>query len=47
MRDLRAIHAQPWDRAPAMLGPVAIEGAESGDVLQVDMLEIRPALLTE
>jgi acetamidase/formamidase len=42
MRDLKAIHAQPRDRAPAMLGPVAIEGAESGDVLQVDMLEIRP-----
>jgi len=44
---LRAIHRQITDRGPGphvLTGPVYVEGAEPGDVLQVDIESIRLAL---
>jgi acetamidase/formamidase len=43
-RDLRAIYAQIKERGPGphiLIGPVAIDGAAPGDVLQVDIVETR------
>ncbi len=43
-RDLELIYAQVKDRGPGghiLTGPIFIEGAAAGDVLQVDILEIR------
>lgn len=42
-RDLEAIYAQVKERGPGphiLIGPVAVEGAAPGDVLQVDILEL-------
>jgi acetamidase/formamidase len=46
-QSLRDIHSQVTDRGPGphiLTGPVAVEGAEPGDVLQVDIEQIRLAL---
>jgi acetamidase/formamidase len=43
LRELRAIYEQVKDRGPGshlLTGPIAVEGAEPGDVLQVDILAI-------
>ncbi len=43
-RELRAIYDQVKERGPGphiLTGPVAVEGAAPGDVLQVDIVEIR------
>lgn len=44
VRELKEIHAKVKDRGPGphiLTGPVAVEGAAPGDVLQVDILEVR------
>ncbi len=46
-QSLRDIHSRVTDRGPGphiLTGPVAVEGAEPGDVLQVDIEQIRLAL---
>ncbi len=45
LRELKEIHAQVKDRGPGghlLTGPIFVEGAEPGDTLQVDILEILP-----
>lgn len=45
LRDLEAITAEVKDKGPGghvLTGPIGIEGAEPGNVLQVDILEIEP-----
>ena len=42
VRDLRRINAQMKEPGPILLGPISVTGAEPGDVLQVDILEISP-----
>ncbi len=45
IRELREIYDKVKDRGPGghlLTGPVAVEGALPGDVLQVDILEIQP-----
>src|SRR5205814_5739701 len=44
MRELKEVDANVKDKGPGphvLTGPVAIEGARPGDVLQVEILEIR------
>ncbi len=42
VRDLREINDKVKEPGPIMLGPIAVEGAEPGDVLEIDILEVRP-----
>jgi len=45
VRELRTIYAEVKDRGPGphiLLGPIAVEGAAPGDVLQVDLVDIQP-----
>ena len=45
MKELRAVRAETKDRGPGghlLTGPIGVEGAEPGDVLQIDILEIIP-----
>src|SRR5436305_4990997 len=44
-RELKIVYAEVKDRGPGghlLTGPIGIEGAEQGNVLQIDILEIRP-----
>ncbi len=45
LRELKQIYAQVKDRGPGghlLTGPIFVEGAEAGDTLQVEILEIHP-----
>lgn len=45
VKELRAIRQDVKDRGPGghvLTGPIGVEGAEKGDVLQIDIVEIRP-----
>ncbi len=45
MRELKTVYAEVKDRGPGghlLTGPIGVEGAEPGDVLQIDILEIIP-----
>jgi len=45
LRELKEIYAQIKERGPGphiLTGPVAVEGAKPGDVLQVDILSVEP-----
>jgi acetamidase/formamidase len=45
LKELKTIYAQVKDRGPGphlLTGPIAVEGAAPGNVLQVDILEIHP-----
>ena len=45
LRDLKLINAEVKDKGPGghvLTGPIGVEGAEPGNVLQVDILEIEP-----
>jgi acetamidase/formamidase len=42
VRDLREINAKVKDPGPIMVGPIAVEGALPGDVLQIELLDIQP-----
>ena len=45
IRELKTIYAEVKDRGPGphiLLGPIGVEGAEPGDVLQVDLVDIQP-----
>jgi acetamidase/formamidase len=45
LRELKEIYAQIKDRGPGphiLTGPIAVEGAQPGDVLQVDILAVQP-----
>jgi len=45
VRELRTIYTEVKDRGPGpyiLLGPIGVEGAAPGDVLQVDLVDIQP-----
>jgi acetamidase/formamidase len=45
MKELKTVYAEVKDRGPGghlLTGPIGVEGAEPGDVLQIDILEIIP-----